>query len=37
MTSAEPNAHFHPVLGMVPDEPKPDVSFHPVHGHGEQS
>lgn len=31
-------AHFHPVLGMIPDEPKPaaDAPFHPVHGHGER-
>jgi len=31
------SAHFHPVLGMVDDEPKPKPAFHPVHGHREQS
>ncbi|QWY80194.1 hypothetical protein SEA_GRASSBOY_72 [Microbacterium phage Grassboy] len=35
MTSA---SHFHPVLGMVEDEPTPETkpAFHPVHGHEEK-
>lgn len=31
-------AQFHPVLGMIDAEPKPEPKpvFHPVHGHGEK-
>ncbi|QNJ55569.1 hypothetical protein SEA_PHINKY_78 [Microbacterium phage Phinky] len=30
------SAYFHPALGMVDEEakPEPKPAFHPVHGHG---